>query len=142
MSLSIQFIHILLSTLTFAVLSLAAIQALLLAVQENLLRHKQTNKFLNMLPAMELMEAFLFRIILLGFLLLTAVLTTSFLSFYPLLIPILWEKTLLSLFAWFVFLSLLLGRYYFGWRGKVAIRWTLSGVFFVTLIYFGAVFLN
>lgn len=134
-------IHILLSTLAFGVLCIAACQAMLLAIQEHLLRHKQSNRFLSMLPAMQAMETFLFRIIALGFLLLTLVLITSLFSFPNLLAPLLWQKTLLSLFAWFVFMALLLGRYHFGWRGRVAIRWTFIGVFLVVLIYLGAIFL-
>jgi ABC-type uncharacterized transport system permease subunit len=63
------------------------------------------------------------------------VLITSWFTFSHIFIPLLWQKTLLSLFAWLVFMVLLIGRYYFGWRGKFAIRWTFSGVFLVVLIY-------
>lgn len=133
-------LHILLSTLAFSVLCVAALQAMVLAVQEHLLRYKQFNKFLTMLPAMQAMEVFLFRIITVGFVLLTLVLISSLFSFQHVFASSLWQKTLLSLFAWLVFMALLLGRYYFGWRGKVAIRWTLSGVFLVVLIYLGTIF--
>jgi len=42
------------------------------------------------------------------------------------------HKTVLSIAAWIVFAVLLWGRWRFGWRGRTAIRWTISG--FVTLM--------
>ncbi|HDO33821.1 MAG TPA: phosphohydrolase, partial [Chromatiales bacterium] len=43
----------------------------------------------------------------------------------------------LSIIAWVVFGVLLWGRWRFGWRGPVAIRWTLGGIFSLMLAYFG-----
>ena len=40
--------------------------------------------------------------------------------------------------AWSVFGVLLWGRWRFGWRGRTAIRWTLSGFTFLALAYFGS----
>ena len=37
------------------------------------------------------------------------------------------QKTVLSLIAWLLFGVLLFGRLRFGWRGRSAVRWTLSG---------------
>ena len=48
------------------------------------------------------------------------------------------HKTILSIFAWFVFALLLWGRWKFGWRGRKAIRWTLSGFGLLILAYFGS----
>jgi ABC-type uncharacterized transport system permease subunit len=33
---------------------------------------------------------------------------------------------------------LLWGRYRFGWRGRIAIRWTLAGFLVLALAYFGS----
>jgi hypothetical protein len=37
------------------------------------------------------------------------------------------HKTVFSVISWLLFASLLLGRHFKGWRGKMAIRWTLAG---------------
>lgn len=133
-------IHILLSTLAFVVLCIAALQAALLVIQERLLRHKQAMAITQSLPALESMEKWLFQLILLGFVLLTLTLITSIFSFPHLLATPLLQKTVLSCLAWIIFLALLIRRYYFGWRGTSAIRWTFMGVFLVMLIYFAALF--
>lgn len=138
----LQLLHILLSTLVLGVLCFAAIQALLLAIQEWQLRHKKSGLLLGKLPAMDVMEVFLFRVIKWGFLLLTLVLLISLFSFQSLLNPLLEQKIVLSLFAWLIFLVLLSGRYYFGWRGRVAVRWTLIGVICVVIVYVGAILIH
>jgi ABC-type uncharacterized transport system permease subunit len=46
----------------------------------------------------------------------------------------------LSVFAWFVFGILLLGRWRFGWRGCPAVRWTLGGFTLLVLGYLGTKF--
>jgi ABC-type uncharacterized transport system permease subunit len=84
------------------------------------------------------MELFLFRLVAIGFMLLTLVIVTSFLFFNQLWLSPLLQKTLVSLFAWSVFAILLLGRHYLGWRGRQAIRWTLLGVLLVVVVYFSS----
>jgi ABC-type uncharacterized transport system permease subunit len=50
------------------------------------------------------------------------------------------HKTVLSVLAWLVFGGLLLGRRVWGWRGRKAIVWTLSGFAILILAYFGSKF--
>ena len=50
------------------------------------------------------------------------------------------HKSVLSIIAWFVFAILLYGRWQAGWRGRTAIRWTLSGFVSLMLAYFGSKF--
>jgi ABC-type uncharacterized transport system permease subunit len=40
--------------------------------------------------------------------------------------------------GWIVFGILLFGRWRFGWRGRTATRWTLSGFVLLGLAYFGS----
>ena len=40
--------------------------------------------------------------------------------------------------AWLVYGFLLIGKYRLGWRGNIAIRWTLAGFVFLMLAYFGS----
>jgi ABC-type uncharacterized transport system permease subunit len=44
----------------------------------------------------------------------------------------------LSIIAWVILAILLFGRVKFGWRGKTAIRWTLSSFVFLMLAFFGS----
>ena len=136
-----QLVHILLSTLTFSLLCVAALQAVVLAVQEWVLRHKQATQLIQILPPLETMETLLFQMIGLGFIFLTLLLLSSLVSFPDLFGAPILSKTLLSVFSWVIFFILLLGRYYFGWRGKIAVRWTLIGVLAITLVYFGTIIL-
>lgn len=129
-------LHILLSILAFSVLGIAAFQAVILYIQDSLLRNKQT-RIARMLPSIETMESLLFEIIWLGFILLSIVLFSSLLFFYGVFAPTLTHSPYLALLAWFVFAMLLFGRHYFGWRGQAAIRWTLGGVVLLVLSYFG-----
>ena len=50
------------------------------------------------------------------------------------------HKTVLSILAWLVFAILLVGRWLVGWRGRTAIRWTVSGFVLLMLAYFGSKF--
>ena len=42
--------------------------------------------------------------------------------------------------SWTVFAALLLGRHFRGWRGRVAVRWTLAGFLLLVLAYLGSKF--
>lgn len=135
-------IHILLSTFAFSVLCIAALQAILLGLQEWLFRHhRQGSIIIQILPPLEIMELLLFQLITAGFILLTIVLIDSLMVFNPLFVSPIWQKLLLSLFAWIVFACLLLGRWIFGWRGRTAVRSTIIGVTLITIVYFGSVLL-
>jgi ABC-type uncharacterized transport system permease subunit len=130
-------IHILLSILAYSVLSIAAAQAVLLAVQEKHLREKHPRGFILALPPLQVMEALLFRMIGVGFILLTLALVSGALFVQDLFAQHLVHKTVLSIFAWVVFATLLWGRQRFGWRSRTAIRWTLAGFVVLMLAYFG-----
>lgn len=129
--------HVLLSIFTVIVLIVAGLLALLLALQERLLRSKYAGAWVQKLPPLETMESLLFLSNRSGFVLLTAVLTTSFYFYHGLLWqqPLLLPKTLLTLTAWTIFLILLLGRHWRGWRGARAINATLCGVILLIVVY-------
>jgi ABC-type uncharacterized transport system permease subunit len=130
--------HILLSILAYSVLSIGALQAVLLAVQEKHLREKRPGGFIRALPPLQTMETLLFRMIGAGFILLSLALVSGALFVQDLFAQHLVHKTVLSIVAWAVFAILLWGRQRFGWRGRTAIRWTLSGFFSLMLAYFGS----
>ncbi len=117
-------LHILASLSAYAVLGVAAIQAALIVGQDYFLKHHKT-MWLRRLPSLMAMERLLFRLLGIGFILLTLALATG-LGYYELLFtkPFI-HKTALSLIAWCSFGSLLLAHHGFGLRGRIALRWTL-----------------
>jgi len=133
--------HVLLSMLAFAVMAFAGFLALLLACLRSHLRHNHTNGFVQCLPPVERLEQILFRTIGLGFIILSLLIVTALSLFDNLFSPAAIEKTMLSFISWAVFAVLLAGRVRFGWRGRVAIVATLTGVGLVILTYLGSVWL-
>ena len=132
--------HILSSVIAFSLLTIAALQAILLAIQDAQLKNHQPNKFLLRLPALQTMEALLFQMITLGVIFLTLSLTSGMLFIDDLFAQHLVHKTVLSLVAWLIFTALLIGRWRYGWRGKIAIHWTIAGFVLLLLAYFGSKF--
>lgn len=130
--------HILISLVAYSLLSIAAVQALLLAMQENALRKRRPGGLLGAMPPLQIMESFMFQMIAAGYVLLSMALFTGFLFVDNIFAQHLVHKTVLSVAAWLVFGILLWGRWRFGWRGRTAIRWTLGGFLFLMLAYFGS----
>ncbi len=131
-------LHILFSVLAYSLFALAAVQALLLAVQDRHLRNRHPGGFIRALPPLEVMEQLLFQMIATGFVLLSAALLTGILFLEDVFAQHLVHKTTLSIAAWSIFGILLWGRGKFGWRGRKAIRWTLGGFLLLLLAYFGS----
>ncbi len=132
--------HILFSLLAYSLLSIAVAQAILLAIQDKYLHNKHPSGFLHSLPSLETMEIMLFRIIALGVIALSISLLSGFFYLDDMFAQHLVHKTILSLIAWSIFVILLWGHYKFGWRGKTAIKWSISGFTLLMLAYFGSKF--
>ncbi len=131
-------IHILISLLAYSLLTIAALQAILLAIQNRHLHNRHPGGLIRALPPLQLMENLLFQLISVGFILLSLALISGFLFLEDIFAQHLVHKTTLSVGAWLVFATLLWGRWQFGWRGRTAVRWTLWGGFFLMLAYFGS----
>ena len=131
-------IHAVVSILTYAVLSLAALQALVLAFQEHRIRTKRPGGALRGLAALDSQERWLFRLVGIGFFLLSLSLASGFMFVSDMLAQHLAHKTVLSCLAWTVFGTLLWGRWRYGWRGQTAVRWCLGGFVVLVLAYFGS----
>jgi len=131
-------VHIMLSILAYSLLGLAAVQAVLLSIQERHLHNRKPAGFIRTLPAMETMETLLVQMITIGFALQTTSLLSGFVYLEDMFAQNLAHKTILSISAWAVFAILLWGRWRFGWRGRTVIRWTLSGFITLVLAYFGS----
>ena len=132
--------HILLSMGAAALLFAAAVTAVLLVILDRRLRTRRIADLSSALPPLDALEKIMFRLVAAGFGLLTLALITGFVFVTNLFTQNLVQKTVLSLIAWLVFGVLLIGRLRFGWRGRSAVRWTLSGFAILAVAYFGVKF--
>ncbi len=130
--------HILLSLSAYSILALAAIQAIMLALQEKRLHNHTKSKVSAQLDPLQTMETTLFQFITTGFALLTLSLVSGAAFVQDFWGQQLGHKTIFSLIAWAVFAILLWGRWQQGWRGKTAIRWCLIGFSLLLLSYVGS----
>lgn len=94
------------------------------------------------MPPLLTLERFLFRLVGLGYALLTLTLLSGIIFSEELFgKPLtLTHKIVFSVLGWLVFGALLVGRYRYGWRGRVALRWILVGSVLLLLGYLGSKF--
>jgi len=134
--------HLLISMLAYSFFTIASLHVLLMALLEKRLHDGQLRAGVTALPPLLTMERILFQLIGVGFVLLTLSLVTG-IAFSeevfgrPLSAN---HKTIFGMLSWFIFGALLWGRQKYGWRGRTAMRWTLSGFLMLVLAYFGSRF--
>ncbi|CAA9892319.1 ABC-type uncharacterized transport system permease subunit [Candidatus Methylobacter favarea] len=131
-------IHVLTSIIAFSLLNIAALQAILLAIQDRQLKSHTPRRFIQSLPPLQTMESLLFQMLSAGLFFLTIALVSGFIFIEDLFAQHLVHKTVLSILAWLIFSGLLIGRRRYGWRGPTAIKWTLCGFVSLLLAYFGS----
>lgn len=131
--------HIVLSIIAYSLLTIAAVQAILLSLGDNLLRHHRIAVLRNM-PPLETMEQLMFEMLWVGLIFLTLSIASGFVFLQDIAGPGLVHHTVITLAAWIVFSILLWGRHQLGWRGAIASRWTLTGFALLALGYFGSKF--
>lgn len=134
--------HLVISILAYSLFTIASLHVLLMAVLERRLHAGSLPPMLRNLPPLLTMEQLLFRIIGAGFLLLTLSLGSGMLFSeevfgQPLQLK---HKTIFAILSWLIFGALLLGRWLRGWRGRIAMRWTLAGFLMLVLAYIGTKF--
>lgn len=135
-------LHILASLFAFSVLTISALQSILLFTQDQHLRKHDLSGITRALPPLNDTEKFLFQTITVGFFLLTIALVSGFIFLENMFEQHIAHKTVLSILAWIVFALLLWGRWQFGWRGRKAMTWTLGGFAFLMLAYLGSKFVQ
>jgi ABC-type uncharacterized transport system permease subunit len=141
--------HVAIAILAYSTLTIAAFHAILMGLQESRLHARPEvaqNGWLALavdrLPALLTMEKLLFRLIGFGFVLLTLTVLSGIVFSEQLFgAAFKWDhKTLFTLLSWGLFGALLAGRRRRGWRGKTALRFTLSGFAALLLAYVGSRF--
>jgi ABC-type uncharacterized transport system permease subunit len=106
------------------------------------LHNARFSRLLSGLPPLLTMEALLFRLISIAFVLLTLTLASGVLFSEALFGQAFRvdHKTVFAFVSWFLFGGLLVGRRLWGWRGRLALRWTLAGFVALMLAYVGSRF--
>ena len=134
-------LHIGLAMLAYGLLTLASLHAMFMMLANRALHHPTQLEHFAFPPLMA-MEVLLFRLLLVGFSLLTVTLLSGMLFSEQLFGQAvqLKHKTVFSISAWFIYATLLLGRYHYGWRGRKALRLVLFGFVLLLLAYIGSKF--
>ncbi len=132
-------LHFLIAMLAYSLFTLAALHALLMSVVEKNLHRGRLSPLLSGLPPLLTMETLLFRLINIAFVLLTMTLVSGIAFSETLFGKALTinHKTIFGILSWVIFAGLLTGRHLRGWRGRIALRWTLSGFVVLLLAYVG-----
>ncbi|AJP47397.1 cytochrome C biogenesis protein [Rugosibacter aromaticivorans] len=135
-------LHLLAAMLAYSLFTLAALHALLMAAAERGLHRGKISPLLASLPPLLTMETILFRLIHIAFVLLTLTLVSGVFFSEDLFGKALTfdHKTVFAIISWLIFAALLIGRHLRGWRGRVALRWTLAGFLALLLAYVGSRF--
>ena len=135
-------LHFLAAMLAYSLFTLSALHAVFMGFTERALHNKTLTRSLTSLPPLLTMEALLFRMLLIGFVLLTLALGSGVLFSEQLFGKALAfdHKTLFAFASWGIFATLLVGRHAWGWRGRKALHWTLAGFAVLLLAYVGSRF--
>ncbi|CAB3688086.1 cytochrome C assembly family protein [Achromobacter marplatensis] len=143
-------VHLLIALAAYGLITIAALHAMMMALLDRHL-HRPLDaptersiigRVLDSQPPLLVQEQLLFRIIWIGFIVLTLAVGSGSVASMKLTGKILPfdHKTVFTLLSWLTFGVLLAGRHIWGWRGRVALRWTLTGFGFLILAYTGSRF--
>lgn len=143
-------VHLLIALAAYGLITIAALHAMMMALLDRHLHRPLdapaersiVGRVLDSQPPLLVQEQLLFRIIWIGFVVLTLAVGSGSIASMKLTGQILPfdHKTVFTLLSWLTFGVLLAGRHIWGWRGRVALRWTLTGFGFLILAYTGSRF--
>lgn len=134
--------HISVALIGYALFVVAAMQAVVLTGVEKRLHRDAPAAAAHEATPLLTLERYLFRLIATGFVLLTVTLISGFLFSEELFgepVP-LTHKNVFSVAGWLTFGVLLFGRWRYGWRGRVALKWIIAGTLLLVLGYLGSKF--
>jgi ABC-type uncharacterized transport system permease subunit len=146
--------HLLLALAAYGLITIAAMQSVLMAALDYHLHHpkdavqqarglrRALGQVLDAQPPLLVQERLLFRVISIAFATLTLTIISG--GLISLATTGQWmpfdHKSVFTILSWLTFGILLLGRQLRGWRGPIALRYTLIGFVFVVLSYTGSRF--
>lgn len=133
-------LHFVIAMLAYSLFTVATVHALVMLAEEKWLHRGVLPPFLRSLPPLMEMERLLFRILIAAFVLLTlTVVSGVFFSEQVFGKPFTFtHKTVFAIASWLIYAGLITGHFVAGWRGKLAVRWTLTGFTMLLLAYVGS----
>ena len=137
-------IHIAVALVGYAMFTVAAFQALLLAGLEKRLHSGIARPDTDGTVPLLTLEHFLFRLVAAGFVLLTLTIASGLVFSEEVFgkAVTFTHKNVFSVLGWVTFAILLLGRWRYGWRGRPALYWILAGTALLVLGYLGSKFVS
>lgn len=134
--------HITLSLLAYCTLIIATLYAIQFQYISKKLKSKDLSVVGGNFPPLMQVEKQQFQLLMAGTLMLSAALLSGFVYLDDMFDKTIAHKTVLSLIAWAIYVTLVLGHHYRGWRGRNAVVSTIIGAFLLTLAYFGSRFVR
>ena len=134
--------HIAIALVAYALFVVVALQALVMTGLEKRLHRGLPEAPARSAPPLLTLERYMFRLLGVGFVLLTLTLASGILfseQLFGRAVP-LTHKNVFSLAGWLAFALLLFGRWRYGWRGRTALKWILAGTLLLVLGYLGSKF--
>lgn len=147
-------IHFALAILAYGLTAIAALHAIAMMLIDFVLHKPRLfdssvassspwqRVLLDLSPPLLVMEQLLFKTLAFGFIALTLTLVTG-IGFHEQVFgrPLSFDhKTVFSILSWLTFAVLVFGRWRYGWRGRVALRYVLIGFVLLLLSYMGTHF--
>jgi ABC-type uncharacterized transport system permease subunit len=135
-------LHFLAAMLAYSLFTLSALHAVLMGFVERRLHRRAPGSVRLQLPPLLTLEALVFRMVTVAFVLLTIAVGSGVVSSESIYgRPFSFDhKTIFALLSWLLVAVLLAGRHFRGWRGKTALRWLLAGFVALLLAYVGSRF--
>ncbi len=136
--------HIAVALIAYALFVVVAMQALVMTGLEKRLHRGLPDTASRGVPPLLTLERYMFRLLAVGFVLLTLTLVSGFVFSEQLFgTPVTFtHKNVFSVAGWLTFAALLFGRWRYGWRGRTALKWILGGTALLVLGYLGSKFVS
>ncbi len=136
--------HIGIALVAYALFVVVALQALVMTGLEKRLHRGLPDATSRATPPLLTLERYMFRLLTVGFVLLTLTLASGMLFSEELFgkAVTLTHKNVFSVAGWLAFAVLLFGRWRYGWRGRTALKWILAGTLLLVLGYLGSKFVR
>lgn len=136
--------HIAVALVAYALFVVVALQALVMTGLEKRLHRGLPDADSRTSPPLLTLERYMFRLIAVGFALLTLTLASGIVFSEQLFgkAVTFTHKNVFSVAGWLAFAVLLFGRWRYGWRGRTALKWILGGTLLLVLGYLGSKFVT
>lgn len=136
--------HVGIALVAYALFVVVALQALVTTGLEKRLHRGLPDATARATPPLLTLERYMFRLLGVGFALLTLTLASGMLFSEEIFgkAVTLTHKNVFSVAGWLTFAVLLFGRWRYGWRGRTALKWILAGTLLLVLGYLGSKFVR